>query len=65
MIFYQAFFGKIPKIFQAINIDFSGSEVFTMINLKVAVTTEYQRIIAVKSIGINNASAANLLDGHV
>jgi len=36
-----------------------------MVNLEMPVATEYQRIIAVKFIGANNASAANLLDGHV
>jgi len=65
MIFHQTFLGKTPETFKAVNVDFAGSEGFAMVNLEMPVATECQRIIAVKFIGANNASAANLLDGHV
>jgi len=65
MMLNQSLFGIAPKTFKAINIDFPSRKSLGMINFQMPVSTEHERIIASKFIGIHNAPSSNSLNCKV
>ena len=59
MEFDQSLFGIAPEALHSIDIDLSGSKVFSMIDFDVTVSTEHQRVIASELIGVDNAPPTN------
>jgi len=61
MEFDQPFFRKGPEPFQGIDVDFASSESFPMINPEMPISTEHQRVVAFKPVGVDNTPSAHRL----
>lgn len=64
VMFHQAFFGKGPEAFQAVDVNPAAGESSFVIDLQVSVATEHQRIVTAESVGVDDAAPAHHLDGQ-
>lgn len=65
MEFSESFFGKTPEAFQAIDIDFSTGEDFSMIHSEMTVSAKHQGIVSPEFVRVNDRSSADGFDSHV
>ncbi len=62
---YKSFLGITPKPFQSIDIDLASGKVFSMINLKMPVTTEHKRVIDSEFVCVYDRTAPYLFYSHI
>lgn len=62
MVFHDAFLGVTPEAFQAVDVHPATREVFPVVHAKVSVAAEHERVVALVSVRVDDASPANLLD---
>lgn len=63
--FDQTLFSMTPESFYPVDIDFTRSKYFLMIDFNMTISTKHQRIIPSEFIGINDTSSSNGFDGHI
>mgnify|MGYP006268777323 CR=1 FL=1 len=63
VMFDDSFLGVTPEALQAVDIDPASGEILSVIDPQVSITAEHERIVALETVGINDASPAYLLDG--
>ena len=64
MVFHDALLGVTPEPLQAVDVDPATGEVFPVVHAKVSIATEHERVVDLVSVGVDDASPANLLDGE-
>ena len=62
MVFHDALLGVTPEAPQPVDIYPATRKVFPMVHAKVSVAAEHERVIALVSVRVDDASPANLLD---
>ena len=62
VVFHDAFLGVTPEALQAVDIHPATREVFPVVHAKVSVAAEHERVVALVSVRVDNASPANFLD---
>lgn len=64
MVFHDAFLGVTPEALQAVDVHPATREVFPVVHAKVSVAAEHERVVALVSVRVNDASPANLFDSE-
>ena len=64
MVFHDAFLGITPEALQPVDVYPAAGEAFPVVHAKVSIATEHERVVDLVSVGVDDASPANLLDGE-
>jgi len=62
VVFHDAFLGVTPEALQPVDVHSATREVFPVVHAKVSVAAEHERVVALVSVRVDDASPTNLLD---
>lgn len=63
--FDESFFGEAPKPLESIDVDFTSSKSFPMVDFQMFIPAEHQRVVAFEFISVNDRTAFNDFNGFV
>ena len=65
MVFDESLFSITPETFHTVDVDLAGGKPFFMVDFKMPIATEHERVVASEFIGIDDGTSSDGLDREI